>query len=57
MGAMCYVQIGGLAGATFITLVPVIYSVCVLDLKIVRWEPATSPVIQPAEALAEPVTR
>ncbi len=39
---MCYAQIGGLTTATFITLllVPVIYSICVLDLKIVRWEPA-----------------
>jgi hypothetical protein len=33
-------QIGGLAVATFITLllVPVFYSIAVLDLKIVRWE-------------------
>jgi multidrug efflux pump subunit AcrB len=40
---LCYAQIGGLTVATFITLllVPVIYSICVLDLKIVRWEPAT----------------
>jgi multidrug efflux pump subunit AcrB len=37
---MCYAQIGGLISATFITLllVPVIYSICVLDLKIVKWE-------------------
>lgn len=37
---MCYAQIGGLTAATFITLllVPVIYSICVLDLKIVKWE-------------------
>ncbi len=37
---MCYAQIGGLTAATFITLllVPVIYSICVLDLKIVRWD-------------------
>ena len=36
---LCYAQIGGLAVATFITLllVPVFYSVAVLDLKIVRW--------------------
>jgi multidrug efflux pump subunit AcrB len=36
---MCYAQIGGLTAATFITLllVPVFYSICVLDLKIVRW--------------------
>jgi multidrug efflux pump subunit AcrB len=38
---LCYAQIGGLAVATVITLllVPVFYSIAVLDLKIVRWEP------------------
>jgi multidrug efflux pump len=38
--ALCYAQIGGLTLATAVTLflVPVIYSVFVLDLKIVRWE-------------------
>jgi multidrug efflux pump subunit AcrB len=37
---MCYAQVGGLCAATFITLllVPVIYSVFVLDLKLVKWE-------------------
>jgi multidrug efflux pump subunit AcrB len=37
---LCYAQIGGLAVATFITLllVPVLYSIFVLDLKIIRWE-------------------
>ena len=36
---MCYAQIGGLTAATFITLilVPVIYSIFVLDLKLVKW--------------------
>jgi len=40
---LCYAQIGGLSIATFITLllVPVFYSICVLDLKIVRWEGVT----------------
>ncbi|HKV33039.1 MAG TPA: efflux RND transporter permease subunit [Pyrinomonadaceae bacterium] len=40
---MCYAQIGGLSVATFITLllVPVIYSIFVLDLKLVQWEPQT----------------
>jgi multidrug efflux pump subunit AcrB len=44
---LCYAQIGGLAVATFITLllVPVFYSIFVLDLKIIRWESK-----QPAEA-------
>jgi multidrug efflux pump subunit AcrB len=37
---LCYAQIGGLAVATFITLllVPVLYSIFVLDLKVVKWE-------------------
>jgi multidrug efflux pump subunit AcrB len=41
---LCYAQIGGLTLATFITLllVPVIYSICVLDLKIVHWERAAT---------------
>jgi multidrug efflux pump subunit AcrB len=39
---LCYAQIGGLAVATFITLllVLVLYSIAVLDLKIVMWETA-----------------
>jgi multidrug efflux pump len=38
---MCYAQIGGLTIATFVTLpvVPVLYAVFVLDLKLVKWEP------------------
>ena len=37
---LCYTQIGGLTLATFVTLlmVPVLYALCVLDLKIVSWE-------------------
>lgn len=37
---LCYAQIGGLTVATFITLllVPVLYSIFVLDLKIVTWD-------------------
>jgi len=37
---LCYAQIGGLTVATFITLlmVPVLYSIMVLDLKWLRWE-------------------
>jgi multidrug efflux pump subunit AcrB len=37
---LCYAQIGGLTVATVITLilVPVFYSISVLDLKIVKWE-------------------
>ena len=40
---LCYSQIGGLAVATFITLllVPVLYAIFVLDLKWVKWEGPT----------------
>jgi len=36
---LCYAQIGGLTLATFITLllVPVLYSIFVLDLKLIKW--------------------
>jgi multidrug efflux pump subunit AcrB len=39
---LCYTQIGGLVLATFITLilVPVIYAIFVLDLRLVKWGPA-----------------
>jgi multidrug efflux pump subunit AcrB len=39
---LCYAQIGGLAVATFITLllVPVFYSIFVLDLRWIKWETA-----------------
>jgi multidrug efflux pump subunit AcrB len=38
--SMCYAQMGGMRVATFITLllVPVIYSIFVLDLKLIKWE-------------------
>lgn len=37
---LCYAQIGGLSAATFVTLllVPVLYAICVLDLKVVKWQ-------------------
>src|SRR5581483_7257707 len=37
---MCYAQIGGLSLATFVTLllVPLLYAIFVLDLKLVKWE-------------------
>ena len=37
---LCYAQIGGLTLATFITLllVPVLYSIFVLDLKLIKWD-------------------
>jgi Cu/Ag efflux pump CusA len=36
---LCYAQIGGLTVATFVTLllVPVLYAIVVLDLKLVKW--------------------
>ena len=37
---LCFVQIGGLTAATVVTLVlvPVLYAIFVLDLKLLRWE-------------------
>jgi multidrug efflux pump subunit AcrB len=37
---LCYARIGGLTVATFVTLllVPVLYAIFVLDLKLVRWD-------------------
>ena len=54
---LCYAQIGGLAVATFITLllVPVLYSIFVLDLKIIRWESKQPSVETEARATAEMV--
>jgi multidrug efflux pump subunit AcrB len=54
---LCYAQIGGLAVATFITLllVPVLYSIFVLDLKIVRWESKQPSAETEARATAEMV--
>jgi multidrug efflux pump subunit AcrB len=42
---LCYAQIGGLGVATFITLllVPVLYSIFVLDLRIVTWGKVEAP--------------
>jgi multidrug efflux pump len=48
---LCYAQIGGLTLATFVTLllVPVLYSIFVLDLKLIQWDQAVEP---PAKASA-----
>jgi multidrug efflux pump subunit AcrB len=50
---LCYAQIGGLTIATFVTLllVPVLYSIFVLDLKLIRWE--TVPVQSDASVHAD----
>ncbi len=47
---LCYAQIGGLTVATFITLlmVPVLYSIMVLDLKWLTWEEKPEPEAGPA---------
>ena len=52
MGAIVLAQIGGLAIATFVELllVPVLYAIFVLDLKIVKWEESSGEVI-PADML------
>ena len=50
---MCYAQIGGMMVATFVTLllVPVIYSVFVLDLKLIKWDsPETANEVSPEAA-------
>jgi len=50
---LCYAQIGGLTVATLVTLVlvPVLYAIFVLDLRLVRWDLAV-----PGEAAASPPT-
>ena len=53
---LCYTQIGGLAVATFITLllVPVLYAIFVLDLKILKWETKDKqPLLTQVEAAAD----
>ena len=51
---MCYAQMGGMMVATFITLllVPVIYSIFVLDLKLIKWETTH----QTDETVTQPAT-
>jgi len=46
---LCYAQIGGLTIATFITLglVPLLYTVFVRDLRLVKWERETHEPIEP----------
>ncbi len=56
---MCYAQIGGLSVATFITLllVPVIYAIFVLDLKLVKWEMTTDSSEKVSIVATEPAKR
>jgi multidrug efflux pump subunit AcrB len=50
---MCYAQMGGMMVATFITLllVPVIYSIFVLDLKLIKWDTSEHKEIAPEAAM------
>jgi hypothetical protein len=52
---LCYAQIGGLTAATVIALllVPVFYSICVLDLKIVKWDMVAAPAEPTVQATIE----
>ena len=53
---LCYTQIGGLCVATFITLllVPVLYAIFVMDLKILKWETKEKqPLLARAEVAAD----
>lgn len=53
---LCYTQIGGLCVATFITLllVPVLYAIFVLNLKILKWEKEQEePALMPAANAAD----
>ena len=52
---LCYAQIGGLTVATFITLlmVPVLYSIMVLDLKILTWDKPAQTVQEAGTAMAQ----
>jgi multidrug efflux pump subunit AcrB len=47
---LCYAWIGCLIFANFITelLVPAVYAICVLDLKIVPWEGQATAAAQPS---------
>jgi multidrug efflux pump subunit AcrB len=52
---LCYTQIGGLCVATFITLllVPVLYAIFVLDLKVLKWEAKERTPVAPAAIAAD----
>ncbi|HLI63826.1 MAG TPA: efflux RND transporter permease subunit [Terriglobales bacterium] len=54
---LCYAQIGGLTVATFITLlmVPVLYSILVLDLKILTWDTKQETALEIEPPQATPV--
>jgi multidrug efflux pump subunit AcrB len=53
---LCYAQIGGLTVATFVTLllVPVLYAIFVLDLKIVKWDAVAPHAVAPSHLAPAP---
>ena len=55
---LCYAQIGGLTVATFVTLlmVPVLYSIFVLDLKILTWDEKAKTVDTEKRSATSPAT-
>jgi multidrug efflux pump subunit AcrB len=57
---LCYAQIGGLSIATFVTLilVPVLYSIFVLDLKLIKWDqkPTSEEQLPKLEVVPQPPT-
>jgi multidrug efflux pump subunit AcrB len=50
---LCYAQIGGLTVATFLTLllVPVLYTIVVRDLRLIRWDEPAAPPAEEAPTL------
>ena len=50
--ALCYAQIGGLLLANYVTklLVPALYAIAVLDLKVIKWHGRTGAVTAPLPA-------
>jgi multidrug efflux pump subunit AcrB len=56
---LCWVQIGGLSFATIVTLliVPILYAIFVLDLRLIRWEKASEGGIQISHEPRDPEPR
>jgi hypothetical protein len=53
---LCWVQIGGLSFATVVTLVivPILYAIFVLDLRLIRWGEEHAGPSDPGPAPTEP---
>jgi Cu/Ag efflux pump CusA len=56
---LCYAQIGGLTIATFVTLliVPVFYSIFVLDLHLIAWKPAEEAAAESPPSVPTPTAK